>query len=154
MTSLGKFVSVLARGIRRCDDRFSFKPQTQQGADILAEKLNAQVLMPDFFEPAEPWPVDKFPPRTDEEKGKLQAFFGGPAKPQDAVSKLINVGKELKAEGAKWVGTFGFCWGTHYDCLAYPLRTNQRGDTGGKVTILAGSAESTPFDAVAAVHPA
>ncbi|KAH9891060.1 Alpha/Beta hydrolase protein [Cubamyces lactineus] len=116
-------------------DIFGFKPQTQQGADILAEKLNAQVLMPDFFEPAQPWPVDKFPPQTDEEKGKLQAFFGGPAKPQDAVSKLINVGKALKSEGAGWVGTFGFCWG-------------------GKVTILAGSAASTPFDAVAAIHPA
>ncbi|KAI8983409.1 Alpha/Beta hydrolase protein [Trametes punicea] len=116
-------------------DIFGFKPQTQQGADILAEKLNAQVLMPDFFEPNEPWPTDKFPPKTDEDKAKLQAFFGGPAKPQDAVVKLINVAKELKSEGAEWVGTFGYCWG-------------------GKVTILAGSNASTPFDAVAAVHPA
>ncbi|KAI0651509.1 Alpha/Beta hydrolase protein [Trametes meyenii] len=116
-------------------DIFGFKPQTQQGADILADKLNAQVLMPDFFEPAGPWPVDQFPPKTDEEKAKLQAFFGGTAKPQDAVGKLINVGKALKSEGAGWVGTFGFCWG-------------------GKVTILSGSADSTPFDAVAAIHPA
>ncbi len=89
----------------------SFKPQTQQGADIIAEQLNAQVLMPDFFEPAEPWPAAKFPRSNDEEKAEFQAFFGGPAKPQDAVAKLINVGKALKAEGAEFVGTFGFCWG-------------------------------------------
>ncbi|KAI0666316.1 hypothetical protein C8Q78DRAFT_1060766 [Trametes maxima] len=116
-------------------DIFGFKPQTQQGADILADKLSVQVLMPDFFEPAGPWPVDQFPPKTDEEKAKLQAFFGGTAKPQDAVGKLVNVGKALKSEGAGWVGTFGFCWG-------------------GKVTILSGSVDSTPFDAVAAIHPA
>ncbi|KAL1952263.1 hypothetical protein VTO73DRAFT_1412 [Trametes versicolor] len=116
-------------------DIFGFKPQTQQGADIIAEQLGAQVLMPDFFEPAEPWPAAKFPPSTDEEKAEFQAFFGGPAKPQDGVAKLINVGKALKAEGAEFVGTFGFCWG-------------------GKVTILAGSQEGTPFDAVSAIHPA
>ncbi|EED82516.1 predicted protein [Postia placenta Mad-698-R] len=57
-------------------DIFGFKPQTQQGADILADQLNAHVVMPDFFEPDAPWPADKFPPKTDEEKAKLQAFFG------------------------------------------------------------------------------
>jgi len=30
-------------------DIFGFKPQTLQGADILAEELKAQVLMPDFL---------------------------------------------------------------------------------------------------------
>ena len=88
-----------------------FKPQTQQGADILAEKLNAHVLMPDFFEPADAWPVDKFPPQTDEEKGKLQQFFGGPANPQNSVTKLLKVSEALKQDGAKFVGAFGFCWG-------------------------------------------
>lgn len=116
-------------------DIFGFKPQTQQGADILADQLNAHVVMPDFFEPDAPWPADKFPPKTDEEKAKLQAFFGGAANPQNAVSKLLNVAKALKADGAKFVGAFGFCWG-------------------GKVTILAGSAESTPLDAISATHPA
>jgi len=116
-------------------DIFGFKPQTQQGADIIASELNAQVLMPDFFEPGEPWPADRFPPQTDEDKVKLQQFFGGVANPQQSVQKLLEVGKALKSEGAKFVGTFGFCWG-------------------GKVTILAGSAASTPFDAVSAIHPA
>ena len=68
--------------------------------------------MPDFFEPGEPWPVDQFPPKTDEEKKKLQEFFGGIAKPTDAVAKLINVAKTLKSEGVEFVGTYGFCWGT------------------------------------------
>ncbi|GBE78460.1 hypothetical protein BKA93DRAFT_870124 [Sparassis latifolia] len=116
-------------------DIFGFKPQTQQGADILAEQLKAQVLIPDFFEPAGPWPLEHFPPKTNEEKAGLQAFFGGPAHPQDSVAKLLTVGRALKADGAKFVGTYGLCWG-------------------GKVTILSGSQTGTPFDAVAAVHPA
>ncbi|KAI0724185.1 hypothetical protein C8T65DRAFT_625701 [Cerioporus squamosus] len=116
-------------------DIFGFKPQTQQGADILAEKLGVQVLMPDFFEPGEPWPVDQFPPKTDEEKAKLQQFFGGIANPGNAVEKAINVGKALKSEGVEFVGLYGYCWG-------------------GKVTILSGSKEGTPFGAVASIHPA
>jgi len=91
--------------------------------------------MPDFFEPADAWPVDKFPPSTDEEKTRLQQFFGGPANPQDSVAKLLRAGEALKQDGAKFVGAFGFCWG-------------------GKVTILAGSAPSTALDAVSATHPA
>lgn len=112
MTSSGKSSGAhVEKWAREITWGTSFKPQTQQGADIIAEQLGAQVLMPDFFEPAEPWPAAKFPPSTDEEKAEFQAFFGGPAKPQDGVAKLINVGKALKAEGAEFVGTFGFCWG-------------------------------------------
>ncbi|EPT04432.1 hypothetical protein FOMPIDRAFT_1113931 [Fomitopsis schrenkii] len=120
-------------------DIFGFKPQTQQGADILAEKLNAHVLMPDFFEPADAWPQDKFPPQTDEEKAKLQQFFGGAASPPNGATKLLKVSEALKQDGAKFVGAFGFCWGN---------------GAGGKVTILAGSAPTTTLDAVAATHPA
>ena len=88
-----------------------FKPQTQQGADILADNLNAQILMPDFFEPGEPWPVDQFPPKTDEEKQKLQEFFGGIANPHQSVEKALSVAKALKAEGVEFVGLYGYCWG-------------------------------------------
>ncbi|RPD58387.1 hypothetical protein L227DRAFT_550640 [Lentinus tigrinus ALCF2SS1-6] len=116
-------------------DIFGFKPQTQQGADILAEKLGVQVLMPDFFEPGEPWPVDEFPPKTNEEKAKLQQFFGGTANPGNAKQKALNVGNALKSEGVEFVGLYGYCWG-------------------GKVTTLAGSAEDTPFGAIAEIHPA
>jgi hypothetical protein len=67
--------------------------------------------MPDFFEPDQPWDVNKFPPKTEEEKQKLQDFFQGPAKPEAAVDGLLRVGMALRSEGAKWVGTYGLCWG-------------------------------------------
>lgn len=115
-------------------DIFGFKPQTQQGADIVADELKVQVYMPDFFEKGEPWPVDQFPPKTDEEKQKLQDFFGGIANPKENSAKLVAFGETLKKDGAKFVGTFGFCWG-------------------GKVIMLAGQGD-TPFDAISIVHPA
>jgi dienelactone hydrolase len=68
--------------------------------------------MPDFFEPDEPWPADKFPPANDEEGQKLQAFFGGPANPAKSVAGLKKVAEALKAEGAKKVVAYGFCWGS------------------------------------------
>ena len=102
----------LARGCNAHRRDHRFKPQTQQGADILAEKLGVQVLMPDFFEPGEPWPVDQFPPTTDEGKAQLQQFFGGTANPANAKQKAIDVGKALKAEGVEFVGLYGYCWGT------------------------------------------
>jgi len=115
-------------------DIFGFMPQTQQGADIIANALKLQVLMPDFFENGGPWPVDNFPPKTDEDKKKLQEFFGGIASPGDNSTKLADFAKTLKKDGVKWVGTYGFCWG-------------------GKVVMLAGQ-DPTEFDAVSIVHPA
>jgi len=115
-------------------DIFGFKPQTQQGADIVADELKVQVFMPDFFEEGEPWPVDQFPPKTDEEKKKLQEFFGGIASPPENKTKLVAFAEALKGDGAKFVGTFGFCWG-------------------GKVIMLAAQGV-TPFSAVSIVHPA
>lgn len=93
-------------------DVHSFKPQTQQGADILAETLKAHVIMPDFFEPTGGWPLEEFPPKTAEEKGKLQAFFGSTASPKDNTTKLFKLGKQLKADGAGFLVAYGFCWGT------------------------------------------
>lgn len=90
---------------------FRFKPQTQQGADIIADQLKVKVFMPDFFEDGEPWPVEGFPPKTDEEKQKLQEFFGGLASPPANKDKLIAFGKALKGEGVKTLGVYGFCWG-------------------------------------------
>ncbi|KAH9927519.1 Alpha/Beta hydrolase protein [Epithele typhae] len=116
-------------------DIFGYWPQTQQGADIIADKLKAQVLMPDFFENGAPWPVDNFPPTTDEDKQKLQEFFGGLANPGENVKRLLAVADALKKDGVEFIGVYGFCWG-------------------GKVTILASSTETTPFGAAAAVHPA
>ncbi|KAJ3556318.1 hypothetical protein NM688_g2094 [Phlebia brevispora] len=116
-------------------DIFGFKPQTLQGADILAKELNAQVILPDFFEGDEPWPLDKFPPKTPEDKKKLQEWFGGFANPKNHVPKLNAVGKAVKEDGAEFVVAYGYCWG-------------------GKVVIVAGTQPDTPFDAVSIVHPA
>ena len=87
-------------------------------------------------------------------KAKLQEFFGGLANPADAVAKLINVGKTLKGEGVEFVGVYGFCWGA---LRSGELSVDQvliERLAGGKVTILAGSSDETPFGAAAAVHPA
>jgi hypothetical protein len=95
-------------------DIFGFKPQTQQGADMLADALGAEVYMPDFFAPAAPWPTDEFPPKTNEQSEALQAFFGGPASPSDGAVKLRLLAEALKADGAVKVGAFGFCWGASF----------------------------------------
>ncbi|KAI0700444.1 hypothetical protein BC835DRAFT_1404870 [Cytidiella melzeri] len=116
-------------------DIFGFKPQTLQGADILAEELKAQVLMPDFFEGDEPWSLENFPPKTDEDKQKLQDWFAGFANPANHVPKLAKVGKELKSEGVDFVLAYGYCWG-------------------GKVVMKSGSEADTPFSAISIVHPA
>ncbi|KAG6891087.1 hypothetical protein C0995_014177 [Termitomyces sp. Mi166 len=105
-----------------------------QGADIVASALKATVYMPDFFEPSGPYPIEKFPPKTHQDKRDLQDFFGGTASPPAAIKKLTDFGMALRTNGAKNVAAYGFCWG-------------------GKVTLSAG-ASSTPFDAVAIVHPA
>ncbi|KAJ7071488.1 Alpha/Beta hydrolase protein [Mycena amicta] len=115
-------------------DIFGFFPQTEQGADMLASSLNTAVYMPDFFEPNQPFPAENFPPTTDEGKQALQDFFGGTASPPAAVQKLVAFAEHLKANGAKKVGAYGFCWG-------------------GKVTLVAGG-PSSPLDAISIVHPA
>jgi len=115
-------------------DIFGYFPQTQQGADIIASALKATVYMPDFFEPNGPFPPEKYPPKTEQDKAEVQAFFGGTASPPAAIKKLTSFGETLKANGAKKIGAYGFCWG-------------------GKVTICAGG-NSTPFNSVAMIHPA
>lgn len=90
----------------------SFKPQTLQGADILAEELKAQVILPDFFEGDEPWPLENYPPKTDEEKKKLQEWFAGFANPKNHVPRLVEVGKAAKKDGVEHVISYGYCWGT------------------------------------------
>ena len=89
----------------------SFFPQTQQGADLLSSTLNTVVYMPDFFEPKSAWPLEEFPPKTAEEKGKIQAFFGTTASPKENTTKLYKLGKQLKADGAGYLVAYGFCWG-------------------------------------------
>lgn len=70
--------------------------------------------MPDFFEPDGPFPPEKYPPKTDQDKEEIQKFFGGTANPPAAIGKLTSFGKTLKDNGAKNVGAYGFCWGTYF----------------------------------------
>ncbi|CAL1696172.1 unnamed protein product [Somion occarium] len=142
-TSYGGFRKVYVTGPQELGDTalvcvydiFGFKPQTQQGADIIADQLKVKVLMPDFFEDGEPWPAEHFPPKTPAEKRKLQDFFGGIASPPANKDKLIHFGRALKNDNVNFVGVYGFCWG-------------------GKVIMLAGGEHNTPFGAVSIVHPA
>jgi dienelactone hydrolase len=69
--------------------------------------------MPDFFEPHGAFPSEKFPPKTDQDKADIQAFFGGPASPPAASAKLKSFSETLKANGAKKIGVYGFCWGKY-----------------------------------------
>lgn len=94
-----------------------FFPQTLQGADILAETLQARVIMPDFLK-GQPWPVDKFPPESVADKAALQVFFGTTANPAFTLPYITAVGAELKKEGATKIGILGFCWVWVLFCVA------------------------------------
>ncbi|QRW00076.1 dienelactone hydrolase family protein [Ceratobasidium sp. AG-Ba] len=113
-------------------DIFGYFPQTIQGADIIAESLGAFVVYPDFFD-GKPWPNEAFPPRNEEEGKKLQTFFGETANLDNRVAELNETAELLKKEGAKHVGTIGFCWG-------------------GKLSTVA--ATKGKIDAAVAIHPA
>lgn len=118
---------------------------------MVAKALNTRVYMPDFFEPNEPFPASKYPPQTPENKAAIQAFFGGPAKPDVATEKLKKFAQVLKQDGAKKVGAYGFCWGKSEAMVTVVHMFIPA--AGGKVAISAGG-EGTPLDAVAMVHPA
>ena len=70
------------------------------------------LFMPDFFEAGSAFPVDKFPPKSDQDKEDLQKFFGGIASPPENVKKLTAFGEHIKSQGFQKVGAYGFCWGT------------------------------------------
>lgn len=130
-----------------------FFPQTQKGADILANSLNTTVYMPHFFEPDQPFPIEKFPPKTQEQKQELQNFFATVASPSKNTEKLLTFGKELKSAGARKVGVYGFCWG-EFGRRAHAIAVLDTWTTlGGKVTVAA-AGENTPFSASSIVHPA
>lgn len=122
-------------------DIFGFFPQTQLGADSIAEALNARVYMPDVFF-GDPCPIEVYPPKNDEDKKVIGDFFQNQAKNDRVLPGLLNLAKILRDGGAEKLYIYGLCWG-------------------GKVTTLAGcetyndNGQSRPFfDAVAALHPA
>ena len=114
-------------------DIFGYHMTTQQGADKLSESLKVPVFMPDFLR-GKPWPVEGFPPRSDEEQKKLGEWFGTIGSIPDRLKDMEGVTSALKSKGYAKLGLYGFCWG-------------------GKIASLTGNA-GTPFLAVSQVHPA
>ena len=93
-------------------DVFGIVPPTLQGADRLAESLNAVVLVPDFFQ-GEPIPLSLFPPDTDEKKQIAQNFMMGKANPSKILPVLIQTATEAKEmfPSVKNWAALGLCWG-------------------------------------------
>ena len=109
-----------SKGIVDVYDIFGHKPQTLQGADLLAAHTGAVVVVPDFFK-GEVLGTDILPIDSDEKKARMGAFFQGPANIGNNVKNLIAVRKALAdkfpaAEG-HW-GVFGLCWGGKIAVLA------------------------------------
>ena len=101
-----------SHGIIAVYDIFGYCPRTFQGADRLAESINALLLMPDFFE-GEPLPLSIYPPDTDEKKKVAMEFMAGLASVDKNVGKLVEAAKEAKGKygNVKSWGTYGLCWG-------------------------------------------
>ncbi|RDW70866.1 dienelactone hydrolase family protein [Aspergillus mulundensis] len=115
-------------------DIFGNSPQTTQGADLLAARLNALVLIPDFFD-GDGAKHEWVPPDTDEKMAALMGFVNTKASFAEAVKSVPGLVEAYKASFPsvqKW-GAYGLCWG-------------------GKVLALSSGA-GTPFAGTAQVHP-
>lgn len=99
-------------GIVDIYDIFGFSIQTFQGADILATRLNALVLMPDFFH-GESVQAEWFPLDTTEKKENFTRFMAEHADIHKNVEVLMNASKEYRTKfpSAKIWGALGLCWG-------------------------------------------
>jgi len=91
-------------------DIFGYFPQTLQGADILAETVQARVIMPDFLL-GKPYPVDKYPPKDEAEEAELQTYFATTADPDTTLPYVKGIGEAVKKDGAAKIGILGYCWG-------------------------------------------
>ena len=95
-------------------DVFGLVPQTLQGADVLAEALNAVVLVPDFFHgDSAQWSwFDKENAQIVNQKA-LMDFIATTASFEKNIPALLNVVAEAKSlypTVEKW-GSYGLCWG-------------------------------------------
>lgn len=93
-------------------DAFGLYPTTLQGADRLAESLDAVVVFPDFFKGNAP-SLSLYPPDTDEKKERLQHWMQTVAKAPEHYSNLLTATQEAKEKFPtvqNW-GAFGLCWG-------------------------------------------
>ena len=86
--------------------------QTIQGADLLAARLNAVVLIPDFFDGA-PLKHEYVPADTEEKKQIIAEFMAHKADIARNVGVATEAVQEYRARFPavrKW-GAFGLCWG-------------------------------------------
>jgi dienelactone hydrolase len=93
-------------------DVFGLANQTLQGADLLARRLNAVVLIPDFFE-GDALPHDVIPADTDTKQKIFNDFRATKANVPRNVGVLMGAVEEYKTRFpsvAKW-GAYGLCWG-------------------------------------------
>ncbi|KAL9109433.1 MAG: hypothetical protein Q9227_005941 [Pyrenula ochraceoflavens] len=123
------------RGIIDVYDVFGFMSQTLQGADRLADSLDALVIVPDFFE-GQSFPAWAQARDTEEKKEAVSQFLAGAAAFPKNVDTLHRVATEAKQKWSgieKWA-VFGLCWG-------------------GKIAALV-SGPGTVFKASGQTHPA
>ncbi|KAJ5375910.1 hypothetical protein N7509_012796 [Penicillium cosmopolitanum] len=121
-------------GIVHVYDVFGLANQTLQGADLLAARLNAVVLVPDFFK-GDALEAHMIPADTDEKKKRIGSFLATSANVERNLGVLLAAVPEYRVRFPsvnKW-GANGLCWG-------------------GKMTILA-SGFNTPFAASSQCHP-
>jgi len=119
-------------------DIFGHKPQSIQGADILASSGSTkfQVFVPDLFN-GKPADLSWYPPDNKEKEEKLGQFFSTTANPADAAKKLPQIVAEINKQTGGTIKNWavvGFCWG-------------------GKIVSLT-TGKDTPFKVAAVAHPA
>ncbi|KAG9099205.1 hypothetical protein FS749_001817 [Ceratobasidium sp. UAMH 11750] len=126
---------------RRAPERLSLESTISLGItpklskeriSLMRRSLDAFVVYPDFFN-GKPHDHNKFPPKNEEEGKELQASFGNAGNWAARLPQMTALADQLHAEGFKFVGPIGFCWG-------------------GKLTTLGVTTGKT--DAAVAIHPA
>ncbi|KAL4872509.1 hypothetical protein BDV12DRAFT_182874 [Aspergillus spectabilis] len=93
-------------------DIFGNTPQTTQGADLLATRLNALVLIPDFFY-GEGAKQEWLPADTEEKKSVLMEFVNRRANWTDAAQGIPDLVRKYQGDFTnvrRW-GAYGLCWG-------------------------------------------
>jgi dienelactone hydrolase len=93
-------------------DVFGLASQTLQGADLLAVRLNAVVLVPDFFE-GDALKHEYVPADTEEKQKIISDFLAHRASFSRNLRVLLEAVQQYKKKFSSvehW-GAFGLCWG-------------------------------------------
>ncbi|KAG8950516.1 hypothetical protein FRC00_007668 [Tulasnella sp. 408] len=114
-------------------DVLGYSTQGLQGADILAQSVNARVVIPDFLRGDYYDHAWLKPDLPSDLKERMLQWRAERASPLQYLEEVATIANSLKAAGAKKVALIGFCWG-------------------GKVATLAGT-DPDIVDAVVSIHP-